>query len=153
MSKRIVPEVIPYADERLALAVVDHYRRAGELAGYDEHLKHVLPGKELSRRDRLYLARVYTQIYRDWSRAEDKYRRLIEENPEDIEAYSGLLQVFAWSQQYRKGIGLLEDWLARHPGDRQAQSELERFRKMAVSDTSARISPEAQTRSWDGSEH
>jgi hypothetical protein len=152
MSKRIVPEVIPYADERLALSVVDHYRRAGRLKGYEENLTCVLPGRALNRRDRLNLARVYTQIYRDWSRAEEKYRSLIQENPEDMEAYSGLLQVFAWSQQFQKGITLLENWLSRHPGDKQAQSELERFRKMAVSDTSAGIAPETQIRSRDGSE-
>ena len=137
MEKRIPPEVVPYTDERAALAVDDHYRRAGAPSDYERHLENVIQGKRMRNRDLLYLARIFAQVYQDWDRSEAKYLRLIAADPSNMEAHSGLFQVYVWSRQYEKGIQLLEDWLARHPEDTNAQKELARFKNLVKRVSSA----------------
>lgn len=136
MEERIPEAVIPYADERVALTVAYHYRLADAPGEHEKRLQYVMAGKRLNRRNRFNLARFYAQEFQDWERAEGVYRQLIEENQNDAEAYSELLQVYSRSQRYRKGVILLESWLMHHPRDGQARRELERFKRRAGSDSS-----------------
>ena len=136
MEAQIPEAVIPYADERVALTVAYHYHLADAPGEHEKRLQYVMPGKRLNRRSRFNLARFYAQEFQDWERAEALYQQLIEEDRNDVEAYSELLQVYSRSQQYRKGITLLESWLMHHPGDGQARRELERLKGRAESESS-----------------
>ena len=134
MSKKMPEEVISYPDERMALAVAGHYRRAGGSGDYEKRLQYVIPGRQASRQDLLQIAEYYSLVLRDNKRAEDIYLELIQENPDDVEAYSGLFRIYSGSRQYREGIVLLERWLKSHPEDVRAKRELDRLRKIATSE-------------------
>jgi tetratricopeptide (TPR) repeat protein len=138
MAERMPAEVLPYFDERHALAVSDLYRRAGYPDGLEERLQYVVPGRQLSREDRTLLAGYYAQILQKWDRAETLYLGLIDEDANDAEAYSGLFLTYKLSGQYEKGIALLEHWLIRHPNDTNAQEELEVLREIMGSGTDLR---------------
>ena len=137
MGEKIPPEVVPFYDERHAVVTYDLYRRMGRTLNIDTLLTHVLPGRLMSREDRLLLANYYAQVVRDWDRAERSYLILIREQPNDVEAYYGLFLTYKLSQQYERGISLLEEWVSRHPNDDEAKRELEGLRILAAQDTAS----------------
>lgn len=135
MSRRIPEERIPYSHELFALSVAYSYLRAGLDSEYERHVTHVIPGRQLSRLGHLELARRYSGIFKDWSRAESHYEQLLRQNADDVDAYVGLVYLCKASGQYSRGIRLLEDWLGRQPQDTIARRELETFRKLAAQDS------------------
>jgi len=135
MNKKMPEDHVLYADEGMALSVAEHYKWAGRPGDYRERTKYVVPGRQLSRNEREYLANYYAQVVNDWDRSEALYRKLIQENPNDVQAVSGLVWMLEASKQYEKGMQVLEDWLMRHPGDPNAKIKLEEFKKKAFPDT------------------
>lgn len=135
MSEKMPEEIISYSDERMALAVTGQYRRAGGSGDYENRLQYVIPGRQVSRQDLLQMAEYYSLVLKDNKRAEEIYRKLIQENPDDVEAYSGLFRIYSGSRQYNEGIVLLERWIKSHPEDMTAKTELDRLRKIATSET------------------
>ena len=135
MSERMPEHCIPHADERAALMTSQLFKEAGRPADVDRRIQHVIPGRIMSRQERLDLGAYYSQVFLDWEKAENTFVALIEENPEDVEAYAWLIQTYRWSGQHEKGIRLLEDWLERHPGDRYARKELNDFKEQVKPDT------------------
>ena len=73
----------------------------------------------------------------EWEQAEQIFLEIIEENPNDVEAISELIHVYELSRQYGKAVRILEQWLRLNPGDLSASKMLERYRKMALNDSSA----------------
>ncbi|MCJ7813352.1 hypothetical protein MUP95_08575, partial [bacterium] len=141
MAKKMPPEVIPYNDERHALAITNFYQQAGIEIDAEKQLDYVIQNQRKSREDRISIAGYYYQL-RYWDRAEELLRELIQENSNDAEAYSLLAAIYQFSQQYEKGAMLLEDWIRRFPGDSVAQSGLEEFKRMMVLDSvSSRVNP------------
>lgn len=134
MMELMPEDHIPYSDERGALFVSDLYQRSGRETDAVERATKVIPGRYMSRQDRSWLASYYLQVLNEYDRAEELYRELIMENPEDAQAYSGLVSLYRWSKQYDKGIALLEDWLSRHP-DPNAEVQLTEMKRLAVQDT------------------
>jgi tetratricopeptide (TPR) repeat protein len=132
MSKRVPEENIPYAHERIAISVAEHYRRAGLPADHEKRIENVIPGRLMTRQDHLELAAYYTQIIKNYDKAEEIYQRLINENRSDVHAYSGLIQTYRQAKRYNEAVALLEDWLMRHPGDPNAQKELDELRVLAA---------------------
>jgi len=141
MEKRMPEEHIPYSDERIALMVADYYRRAGLPPEYEKRIKHVLPGRPVSVQQQLWLADYYSQVLHKWDRSEEIFRQLIQQNPNNVRAYSGLFHMYKISKQYNKGIQLLEDWMLHHPMDSTAKKELDIMKKLAASDTAGNLSP------------
>jgi len=139
MTERMPEHCIPHGDERAALMTSQLFREAGRPADVDRRVQHVIPGRMMSREERLDLGAYYAQVFHDWEKAENALAVLIEEDPEDVEAYAWLVQTYRWSGQHEKGIRLLEDWLERHPGDRYAQRELNDFKQRVMADTA--VSP------------
>jgi hypothetical protein len=135
MSKRIPEENIPYASERIALAVAGHYRRAGLPEDHEKRLQHVLPGRPKSHQEQLDVAAYLAQVLQDYDRAESILLRIIQENPDDVQAYAGLIQTYRLGRKYDKAIALLEGWILRHPTDPNAKVELERLKKLAGIDS------------------
>ncbi len=133
MSKAVPEQVVPFASELYALNVADHYRRAGRPGAYLDLTKHVMQGYTVSPEDRLLLANYYSQIFKDYERAEQLYSGLIADDPNDVNAVSGLFYTYKSSAQFEKGMALLEDWLTRHPKDIEAQRELEAMKAQASS--------------------
>lgn len=135
MAKRVPEENIPYAHERIALSVSEHYNRAGLDPEYGKRMQHVIPGRQLTSQDRVWIAGYYTQVIQDYEKAEEMFLQLIQENKNDVQAYSGLVQTYRLSRKYDQAVVLLEDWLMRHPTDPNAQQELEDLRRLAVQDS------------------
>ncbi|MBN2031019.1 DUF2723 domain-containing protein [bacterium] len=134
MSEKMPPQVIPYNDERHALAITNFYQRADLPIDGEEQLNYVIRGRQMNREERLTIAGYYAQ-FQYWDRAEAVFRDLIKENPNDAEAYSILVAILKMSQQYDKAVMVLEDWVGRYPRDSIALSELETLRKIAISDS------------------
>ncbi len=137
MATRIPAQVIPYSHERLALLVAELYRRVGRAPEAEKQIDFVIPGTALSERERLILRSQYAQVMGEWEQAEQIFLEIIEENPNDVEAISELIHVYELSRQYGKAVRILEQWLRLNPGDLSASKMLERYRKMALNDSSA----------------
>ncbi len=135
MSSRIPEENIPYTLEEVALRVAELYTMAGRPDEYKRLIQHVLFGPQISRQQKLELVTKYLRIYQDWDRAESILTQLIQTDPNDMEATSMLIQTYAWSRQYNKGIRLLEDLTLRIPNDPTIQKNLDQLRQMALEDT------------------
>ncbi|HHS12617.1 MAG TPA: DUF2723 domain-containing protein [bacterium] len=135
MEKRIPGKVVPYSHEAVALSIAEHFQRAGRQVALSDFTSHILKGTQVGRRDRIRLANYYSQIFQDWEKAEEICRELIQADPDDVEAYSVLFNVYRMSRQYGKGIELLEDWLLRYPGDQGALREMENMKRLAGEDT------------------
>jgi len=97
-----------------------------------------LPGTQVSRDERIWLAGYYGQFLNKWDRAEEILMELINQNKDDVQAYSELFRVYQMSEQYEKGVHLLENWLLRHPEDTNAQQQLEQLKQLAGRDSLAR---------------
>jgi len=138
MSRLIPPSHIPYSSEQTALIVADLYRRLGRDKDVDEQFKYILPGTQVSRDERIWLAGYYGQFLNKWDRAEEILMELINQNKDDVQAYSELFRVYQMSEQYEKGVHLLENWLLRHPEDTNAQQQLEQLKQLAGRDSLAR---------------
>jgi hypothetical protein len=136
MARLIPPTHIPYSSEQLALIVADLYRRIGRDEEVEKQFNYVLKGGQVDRQERIWLAGYYGQFLNKWDRAEEILLELINENRDDVQAYSELFQVYRMSEQYEKGARLLENWLLRHPEDTNAQRQLEQLRQLAERDSS-----------------
>ncbi len=134
MSEKMPPEMIPYNDERHALAITNFYQRAGLPIDGEEQLQYVIQNRQMSREERMTIAGYYAQL-QYWDRAEAVFKDMIEENSNDAEAYSMLVAIYKMSQQYEKGVTILEDWVGRYPRDSIAMSELQSLRNMVTSDS------------------
>ena len=77
----------------------------------------------------------HMQFLQEWAQAEAILMDLLAENSNDTEALRMLVQNYYWSQQYDKAIGVMEDWVMRHPGDSTAKQDLERLKVMAAQDS------------------
>ena len=137
MGKRVPETCVPYSDERSALLVAHLYERTGHAGEYEKRLEYVLPGRQLSRDERIWLGSYYSQVFQDWDRAEAVLLPLVRENPDDARVYSGLFLTYQWFGQYDKASALLEGWLMRHPMDENAKKELEALKALAAADTAA----------------
>ena len=135
MLARIPEENIPYANERIAISVAEHFRRAGLPGDHENRMQRVIPGRQMSRQDHLELAAYFAQIIHNYDKAEEIYLRLIQEDANDVQAYSGLIQTYRIARRYDRAVALLEDWLMRHPSDPNAQKELDDLRRLAAMDT------------------
>ena len=66
------------------------------------------------------------QIYyfdlKDYDKAEMALLEAAKYNPQDPKYVSFLYQIYKDSEQYEKGISVMDDWLKRTPGDPQAQA-------------------------------
>jgi len=131
MEQIIPDEVIPYSSELSALWLEDMSRQAGLTNRLDQRLKHVLPGRILSRQERFQLAGYYTHVFKNYSQAEKKILKLVQKNPDDVEALSFLIRIYDMAKTYDKAVLVLENWLTRHQ-DPGAEKELARYRKLAA---------------------
>ena len=144
MERRIPETTVPYIEEYVALVVSEHFRRAGVSDDYEARLEHVIPNRHMGNRDRRFLADYYSRVVHDWKRAEENYLALMDKNPDDNQSLMGLLRIYVETENYAKGISVLESWLERHPGDAGAR---ERFRLLkAMQDGSVRDSNVPATR-------
>jgi tetratricopeptide (TPR) repeat protein len=137
MEKRMPERIIPYADERHAVVVSNLYQLAGGEADVENRVQYTIPGKVMDIQDRMALGSWYAQFFQDWDRAEEIFSEVLEENPGEVQAVSGLFQMYRMSRQYEKAIILLENWLMQHPRDRGAEAELENLRRLVAQDTTA----------------
>jgi thioredoxin-like negative regulator of GroEL len=135
MSERIPEENVPYTHEDVALRVAELYTMAGRPDEYKRLIRYILPGPQISRQEKLELVGKYLRIYQNWERAESILNELIQTDPNDMEAIYLLVQTYAWSRQYEKGIKLLEDLKLRIPNDPNIQKNLDQLRQMAKEDT------------------
>jgi tetratricopeptide (TPR) repeat protein len=135
MSEKLPEEFLPYSDQRAALLFADVFEQAGLPGDIEKRLTHVIPGRTMSRQDRIDLGGYFAQVFQDWQRAEETLLPLLEENPDDVEVYSWLLYTYQWSRQYDKAIRLLEGWIVRHPTDSYAKKALENIKQKASLDT------------------
>ncbi len=132
MARRIPEENIPYAHERIALAIAEHYKRAGLPGNHEERVKYVIPGRQMTRDDYVWMAGYYSQILDSYDKAEEIYLDLIGSDNNDVQAYSGLVQTYRWAKKYDQAAAILEDWIRRHPGDNNAVQELEAVKALAA---------------------
>lgn len=140
MEIRIPESVIPYSDQMAALSVADMYRRVGEDPNLAQRIKHVLPGRALSRDSRLLLAQYYYQLFDDYERAEEILTDLIAASPNDLEIYSEMFRLYRESKQYSKAVLLLENWLTDiNPNDTDARAQLEEMRQLAAEQDASAI--------------
>ncbi|OVE79083.1 hypothetical protein BVY01_03485 [bacterium I07] len=137
MSRKIPAQHIPYSHERLAVLVAELYNRVGRAPEAENQLNYVIPGSNLSDRERQLLKTQYAMAMGDWDQAESFLLKMINDNPNDAGAYSELVQVYRLSKQFDKGINLLNGWLAAHPGDTSAEQALKTFKSMAKSDSAS----------------
>jgi tetratricopeptide (TPR) repeat protein len=137
MSRRIPEEQIPYTHEAIALRIAEHYQLAGRPDQYKRLREHLLPGVFISRREKLELVGNYLRVLQDWDRAESILMEMIEADPTDMEATYLLVQTYAWSKQYDKGIEVLEKLKMDVPDDASIQNLLNQIRQMAEEDTLA----------------
>lgn len=136
MEMRMPEKIIPYSDERAAMAVADLYRRLGKDAKVEERIEHVLPGRNLGREDQFRLAYYYANMFNDTKRAEAILLELVEQDPNDVQAFSELFHMYKESKQYSKAATILEQWLRDvNPGDQNAQKQLAEMQRLAA-DTS-----------------
>ena len=137
MSRRIPEEQIPYTHETVALRVAEHYQLAGRPNEYKRLIKHLLPGIQIGRKQKLNLIDNYLQVLQDWDRAEILLLEMIEKDSNDMEAIYRLVQTYAWSKQYNKGIQLLKDYRLKLPNDTNIQNLLDQMEQMTQEDTVA----------------
>jgi hypothetical protein len=138
MELSMPEKVIPFSDERAAIAVADLYRRLGQDVNLEERIKNVISGRSLSREDKFRLVYYYSDYFHDPKRAEELLLEMLNKNPSDVDVYSELFRVYKNSKQYTKAIDILEKWLRDvNPNDKQAQKELEEIRRLAADSTGA----------------
>ncbi len=135
MEKRMPEKIIPYADERHAVVVAKLYQDAGGEADVEDRVRYTIPGKVLDLQERLALGSWYAQFFQDWDRSEEIFTEVMQEYPGEVQAVSGLFQMYRFSRQYDKAITLLENWMMQHPRDRGAEVELENLRKLVAQDS------------------
>ncbi len=135
MHQKIPYTHIPFSMDRVAATVAYMHQMAGDTLRHEEFTRNVIPGRLISRDEQLDLASYYFTMLNDVGKAEELFSDLIRKNPDDMHASSGLLYVYKRSGQFAKGAGLLENWLLRHPGDTNAQKELEGLRMLAGEDS------------------
>ncbi|NQT26536.1 DUF2723 domain-containing protein [candidate division KSB1 bacterium] len=140
MQIRMPESVIPYSDQMAALSVADLYRRLGQDPELDNRVNHILPGRSMSREDRLRLAQYYYQLFDDNLRAEEILSELIAKNPNDLEVYSEMFRLYRETKQYNKATLLLETWLSDiNPNDKDAKLQLEEMRQLAAEQEASAI--------------
>jgi tetratricopeptide (TPR) repeat protein len=62
------------------------------------------------------------------------YEDLASRNPDDGAVIGGLLMVYERQKDYINARELLENWVTRHPNDRQAQERLKRYQELTRDD-------------------
>ena len=57
------------------------------------------------------------------------FANIYQSNPNNVQALSILINIMERTNNYEKGITLLESWLERNPADPQARVKLEAFKE------------------------
>jgi tetratricopeptide (TPR) repeat protein len=66
------------------------------------------------------------------AQAEEIFRDLTLKNPNDGQAFGGLLMVYERQRAYTKAVDLLQNWVSAHPNDPQAAERLNHFKTLAA---------------------
>jgi hypothetical protein len=135
MNEKIPKEVIPYASELGAVLMYDMLRHLGKKEDIQNYIKATIPGRRISRQEKMNLASYYQRIPDGGARAESFLLEILQNNENDVEAASYLVHFYKSTGQYEMAIALLENWLTRHPMDANAKKELESIRNRAAKDT------------------
>ncbi|MCX6641032.1 MAG: DUF2723 domain-containing protein [bacterium] len=64
--------------------------------------------------------------------AEKIFKDITLKNPNDGQAFGGLLMVYDKKHDYTQAINLLQNWMNAHPNDAQAKEQLDHFRTLAA---------------------
>jgi tetratricopeptide (TPR) repeat protein len=124
MSQNLPESHIPFPTEEMALTVGNFYHQIGDTSRYKDLIQHVMQGVQIGSDQKMRLAQYYARLFHDWARAESLYHELLRRKPKNIESRVGLYYVYKRSQQYDKGIELLERMLEEFPGDTLMEREL-----------------------------
>jgi tetratricopeptide (TPR) repeat protein len=71
--------------------------------------------------------------------ASEYFEHIYQLNPNDGQVIGALMQSYENSGQISKAIGILEDWVQRHPQDKGASQRLDQLRKRIASDTTSPV--------------
>jgi len=137
LEKRLPEDNVKFGSEQGAMLLANFYQKVGEKPNLDKRLENIVEGLPRAGDNSMMLIDYYARVMHEWGRAEELLLAMIDKNQDDVKAYSYLSQVYIWSKQYNKGIGLLKNWTDRHPNDPIAKQELNRMKQMAKEDSLA----------------
>ncbi|MDZ7264649.1 MAG: DUF2723 domain-containing protein [candidate division KSB1 bacterium] len=129
MEQMIPENVIPIQDRRLSLGIGQLYLEAGRPEEFARRLELWLQKPGISLEERLEFAQVYYQMLADAPRSEAIARTIIQEAPQFLRAYYWLLNLYAETQAYQKGLQLADELLQRQPNDVQALARRQQFQQ------------------------
>ncbi len=122
--------LINYRSAFLRLAA--YYRSKGQKKKVLEvldRMEEVMPEKLIPiTDDRLELS--IGKMYWDAGRPEEFERRakmVIARKPDNVDAYVWLLDFYRYQKRYADAINLMQQWLERHPNDKQAQTVIQQL--------------------------
>jgi tetratricopeptide (TPR) repeat protein len=102
------------------------YERFGDSTAAQELLERIGTRNLSGLREQLEIANVYVR-YDQLDRAEEIYLDLLAEQPRNPEVYGGLVNIYEARADSQSLVGILDQWLAINPNDRQALRLRERF--------------------------
>jgi hypothetical protein len=121
MEEKIPSKVIPWSNQNLKM-IRDSYRFVSAQIPVDSLFNQNYTEQEL-----MIIGQNLFRI-NNLSAAEKVFDLIYQSNPANVSALSFLVVILERSQNYQKGIMVLEDWLKRTPTDTQARAKLENFK-------------------------
>ena len=130
MDEVIPEEVIPLRDYRLSINLGRMYYEADHPEELKKRLNRIIETYELGVTDKIYLAEFYSQLLKNYAKAESLARSAMEEQPNSPNLYGWLVSHYTRTKQYDRGIETLKKWLQVHPTDKQAQKQLTQLQSL-----------------------
>ncbi len=132
MNEVMPEEVIPLRSYQISLNFGRMYAEAGRPEELEKRLGLAAQNYYLGPMDKMYLAEYYSQILNKAAVAESLVVNVLEEQPEFAQSYSWLVNHYAQRGKYAKGVETLQKWLALHPTDKDALTQLSRLQSLAA---------------------
>jgi tetratricopeptide (TPR) repeat protein len=121
MEVKIPSNIIPWTNQYLKM-IRDSYRFIAEKLPVDSLLS-----QNYTEQDLMIIGQNLFRI-NNFSAAEQIFEMIYQSNPANVHALSLLVLTLERTENYQKGITVLEDWLKRTPNDTQAREKLNTFK-------------------------
>ncbi|MFQ5706991.1 MAG: protein O-mannosyl-transferase family [bacterium] len=139
MNEVMPEEIIPTPNYRISLTMGQMYYDAGRPQELKKRLDYYLDHYNLGPVDKLTFASYYSQYFHETAKAESLALSVKDEYPQTPQAYGWLIGNYIRSNEYQKGIDLLDEWLQLHPTDRQAKQQLAQLTRMLDRQDSSKV--------------
>jgi tetratricopeptide (TPR) repeat protein len=136
MENVMPEEVIPLRSFQLSLNFGRMYFDAGRPDELERRIERILKLYTLRPSDKAFLAGHYSQFLENYAKAESLATASLDEQPNNPQAVSTLIDVYQKTNQLDKAVKALENYVAFRPDDRAAQGQLAALKLQAATNDS-----------------